>query len=670
LTSVSPPKCRIEVFNDVLLFDDHFTKFAWAQSPSGGTVFDGDVVALTVQAGQTYQNLELAIEFNPNTFKYFMVRLTSGLGRSKVWVRRKSDSAWLQVGTPGLGLNAFDITSVCTTTVDRISLQAYGSPGVDAEFDYAVIAKETYQTLSEDDLAGRCSIKNRLLNVGVNSASLLLQNFENANRNKVKKFACILIWLSRDAGNLGNPAYKAFGGDVISLEDQGLGYGAYYIQVECMGHAQEVLKPPAHLNKTYSATNGRTIIEAALALAAYVAKHPTASKWFDNTGSSGSTDDRIDSTHNISYADENPLTVMQEILEKAANPSSVRGFDAYEQSSGVIVGHLRNSLDFVSPISSVTPIAFARTEDVHQVVNKQVVYGAYAFAVGMETWDDSIIRWTALKGSIWLGSPPYVGCDVDENREFDFYRTVYPYSVLCGDETKQPNSITKLYCQIMLSLSGSGYNNFDIILEAPDESNYFAHEHTNIAYGVNIEQDLSLGPDYTGTGKTWKAYGSPDWEQIKKVRFKGVIQFGTIAELYATVDYLKVTPLRTRGQSSDATSQAAYGVREGKPVVDEALKTDAECAARAAGVVVELKNPPLLLKSIMVDGDERYWPGDRQRVQVSDLSIDDTYRMLEVELVLEDSQWFNVLGISAEDKKLDYVFRLLKSGENLLGRKS
>jgi hypothetical protein len=72
----------------------------------------------------------------------------------------------------------------------------------------------------------------------------------------------------------------------------------------------------------------------------------------------------------------------------------------------------------------------------------------------------------------------------------------------------------------------------------------------------------------------------------------------------------------------------------------------------------------------MVDGDERYWPGDRQWVQVSDLSIDDTYRMLEVEHVLEDSQWFNVLGISAEDKKLDYVFRLLKSGVNLFGRKS
>ena len=577
MSSLNIVKARLEIYRLMLFFDDHFLR-NWSESPAGGCSYDGDEVLLTVQAGNTFQNIERAIEFNPNTYKYFMVRLTSGLGRSKVWVRRKSDSAWLQVGTPGLGLNSFDITSVCTTTVDRISLQAYGSPGADAGFDYCVISQLTYSVLDNKYLAKDLTINRPVLSKGLNGAEVWLAN-ENGDFNAFfTDQDVILIWLSRDAGVLGTIDYKRFGGRIVKRSYVEEGHGKWYVQLECMGHARELMIVPCAnadkplVKKVYSAVNGRTVIEEAIAKCNYVTKHPTASKWFDNAGSSGSTDDRINSAHDLTYDDELPIDVIKDVLEKASNPSAVQGFDIIEMPSGVLVGHLRSSADFDCGIGAIYPRSINFGDDVHPSRNRVTVYGSLAFQDNKDAWVHSNTNWSAIKGALFSPNPGYIGCDVDSAREAQFKRTVFPHSYLCGDKLLEPSAIEKLYCQILLSAAGSGSNLFDVILEAPDSSNYFAHEHTNIAYGVNIEQDLDLGEAYTGTGKTWKRYGSAAWDNIKFVRFNSWIQFGTLAALYATVDYLTLTPLKFRGDAEDTTSQGTYGILKGKPIVDDALK--------------------------------------------------------------------------------------------------
>ena len=656
MTDLAIAKQRLEIFKNPLLFDDHFID-DWTSNPAGGTVLDGEVVRLTVQAGQTFQNYERAIEFNPNTFKYFIVRLTVGLFTSKVWVRRKSDSAWLQVGTPGLGLNSFDITSVCTTTVDRISLQAYGSPGVDAEFDYVAISESTYGTLGEDDLVGELKIINSVLSKGANFMSFTVQNFGNESASKILENAVVICWVSRDSGELGSVAAKAFGGRIKKITPKALEYNAYYIDVECHGHAVELIKPPSRLTKVYSAINGRTIIEEALGLAAYVAKHPTASKWFDNAGSSGSTDDRINSTHSKSYTRVTPWEVTKELLDLASNPSSVIGFDIFETPSGALVGHLRNSLDFVSDVASLTPEKFSKITDVHTVINCQQVFGRFRFQTGDAGWDDSLSGWTARIGTILFPNPGYILVD-NNGKECEVYRTMSPYALLSADPLSTPEAecVNHVYCQMMM---GDGYqpsNSLWIIFECDTIDDYFYHTFLNVTQMYNYEVDQDLGDANTGAGKFWTKHGSADWNKIKNVVFYGWTFSGDT--MYITVDYLKITPLRFRSLYQDATSQAAYGVVDGDPQIDETLSSDSECFARAKSIVGVKKDPSITLENVVADGTLSYKPSYRQRIVVSDLSIDETRRIVEVEHTIKGSVWDSKLVVSAESQALDLAFKV------------
>jgi hypothetical protein len=656
LTDLAIAKQRLELFKNPILFDDHFID-DWASNPAGGTVLDGEVVRLTVQGGQTIQNYERTIEFNPNTFKYFIVRLTDGLFTSKVWVRRKSDSAWLQVGTPTLGLNAFDITSVCTTTVDRISLQAYGSPGVDAEFDYVAISESTYGTLGEDDLVGELKIINSVLSKGANFMSFTVQNFGNESASKILENAVVISWVSRDSGELGTVAAKAFGGRIKKITPKALGFNSYYIDVECHGHAIELIKPPSRLTKVYSAINGRTIIEEALGLAAYVAKHPIASKWFDNAGSSGSTDDRINSTHSKSYTRATPWEVIKELLDLASNPSSVIGFDIFETPSGALVGHLRNSLDFVSDVASLTPEKFSKITDVHTVINCQQVLGRFRFQTGDAGWDDSLSGWTARIGTILSPNPGYILVDND-GLMCEVYRTMSPYDLLSADPTETPEGecVKHLYCQVLMNNGNAGNNSIWVIFECDTESDYFYHTYSNVTQNLNYEVDQDLGDENTGAGKFWTKAGNADWNKIKNITFYAAT--GSGAGMYITIDYLKITPLRFRSVYQDATSQAAYGVVDGDPQIDETLSSDSECFARAKSIVGVKKDPAITLENVVADGTLSYKPSYRQRIVVSDLSIDETRRIVEVEHTIKGSVWDSKLVVSAESQALDLAFKV------------
>ena len=674
MSSISVPKVRIEIFRETQLFDDHFLRI-WEGAPSDGVVWDGDIVQLTVQAGQTTQNLNRPFEVSTIFYPYFNYRLTSGLLSAKAWIRRKDTSAWLSLGTLSLGVNSIDMRNTYDGTIDYIVLQAFGSPGAEAWFDYVAISKYAYHSIDTQYLAKELTINRPVLSKGVNGALVWLNNAANTYSALFKPQDAIIIWVARDSTNLGHPEYKRFGGRIIQRSYVERESRKWYVKLECMGHARELTIVPCAnsdkplIKKVYSAVNGRTIIEEAISKCNYVYKHPTASKWFDNTGSSGSTDDRINSTHDITYDDELPIDVIKDVLDKASNPSSVQGFDIIETPSGALIGHLRSSADFDCGIGSLYPFTIDFGDDINSSRNKVTVYGSLAFQDNKDAWVHSNTNWSAIKGTLYSPNPGYILCDVDVNREAQFKRTVFPHPYLCGDKILEPSAIEKLYCQILLSAAGSGSNQFDVILEAPDSSNYFAHEHTNIAYGVNLEQDLDLGEAYTGTGKTWKRYGSAAWDNIKFVRFNSWIQFGTLAALYATVDYLTLTPLKFRGDAEDTTSQGTYGILKGKPIVDDALKSDAECLSRAASLIASNKNPLEQASGITLDGDYRFHPSYTQRLQTL-TGIDITRRIVEVTDRVKQNQWDSELELSNEPVLWDYVFRDIEKKRKLLERRT
>ena len=418
-------------------------------------------------------------------------------------------------------------------------------------------------------------------------------------------------------------------------------------------------------------TNGRTIIEDALALCNYITRHPVDSNWFDNAGAAGSTDDRINSTHDVIYDEELPMTVIKEILEKAKNPAAVQSFDVYETPSGCVIGHLRNSLDFVSPISSITPEQYEQHEDFHRIRNKQKVYGKKERRYPSdEAWTEDITGWTASKGSLSQVTSPRIknsaciaATATGSPYEIEFYRTFS--AIECGSKFR--SCYPKLLFSFYIYASTIGAAGKKVRLYAPDSSNYFewiwdtgktfkTNEWTEIEIGLGSEFESPLSPG----SAYWTKTGSPNWDNIQGIYF--------FADLDANLDKILFDDLRFfgahyEGEASDPTSISKYGTRMDKPIVDDSLKSDAECVAMAQSIIAMLKDPVITLSEVVVDGDHRYNPGDRQRVVVSNDGLDAYFRIIKVQHRVKESQWDTILTLSNEPQQIDYVFRLIQ--ENL-----
>ncbi len=662
--SLAPAKVRVEIIREPLYFDDHFCK-GWdgGQPPAGaGTALSGDLVTLTVQAGYTYYHYARSLEFSPVTSSYFVVRVTevSSGATWRIMVRRKSDATWLFGPIQsGVGVFVFDIYAILGATVDQIGIGVYDAPDKYVRFDYVAITDHIDEVVPDmGDLVEELTVTRPLLNNGICGAKLSIPNSGGAYNGLIKAHDVILIWIARAEADLGNPYYKAFGGRIVNPSNRGDNYGAFYIDLDCHGHAYELNIPPALVYAYYSATNGRTIIEAALALCAYLTRHPAGNFWFDSLGSSGSTDDRIDSTHDMVYDEEVPLTPIQEILEKAKNPAAVQGFDVYETPAGCLIGHLRNSLDFTWPYSTLTPQSYQKGVDVHRVRNKVPVYGALGrYVPTTYSWTDALTYWIARQGTVSWVTPSYIYCDCDASRICDFYRSTAPY-----DHISNSGLLSVGWIDFYFFHQACTGQAMQVIIEAPDAANCFYKAYSGYAMNVEIRYTLELGD-----GKGWLTLGSPDWAKIRNVGFYALSGAGVY---YVYVRALKLYYTRFRGEANDATSQGLYGVRMSQPILDESLISDAECEARAASILALLKDPVITLSDVVVDGD--YWidPGVRARVIVANDALDAYFRIVQVKHVVKGTQWDAILSLSNEPQYVDYVFRLVQEAQKLLERRS
>jgi len=679
VSELAPAKCRIEILRGPpVFFDDHWLK-GWTVV-QGSQGFDGDTTTITVGASQASAYIWRALEFDSAVYKYWLIRCTNVAATSwLIRVRRKDTQAWVTVAEyTTTGLKEADISAVYSGVVDRILIEVVGSPGQNCEFDYMGICKNTVLTpVLSGDVVDEHTITRPIFNVGgVMGAKLTITNFNAENTDKIKAHDVIIIWLTRDSVNLGVPAYKVFGGRIVNPTNRAEGYGRHFIDLDCHGHAYETINPPGLLQKLYSpATNGRILIEDALALCSYVAKHPTASKWFDNAGASGSTDDRINSTHDVEYDEVVPKTVIDEICDKASNPEGAKGFDIVEMPSGVLMGHLRNSLDFVSPIASITPETYSKSEDVHRVKNKNIkIYGEPG-QIGDnkgkadkgrkepsdgDLWTlDNINNWVAEKGSISAQtSVPKVGTNYirgDAALEAGTYKSQFrrDLGTLVKGFGKGAYQTVNLYVRSYLNPMTTRR----IRLYAPDANNYFyaslpAGDQSQWVFyqfqlGEQFEYDVEKNPD-----GAWNKVGSPVWGALSSIAFYGdaTVNFGFC------VDGLYFGHGRWRASAEDSTSQQNYGGRVPEPIIDDNLKSDAECQAMANAYRDFLKDPITSLQNVLVDGDYRYTPGDRQRIIVSNDNLDAYYRIIQVVHKVVGVSWDTILTKSDEPQFVAPIF--------------
>lgn len=672
MSSVLPAKCRVEIFcGPPTLFDDHFCK-GWTPS-QGSITLDGDNVKLTIGTGYVDAGMERSHEFDSSVFKYFVVRCRAlGTTSFTLQVRRKDTGAWLTVDTyTSTGLKEADISTVYSGVCDKIEIAVHGSEGQYGEFDYVALCKTGVLTpISPGEVVEDLTVTRPLLAQGVSGAKVTITNFNGEYTGKIKSHDVIMIWLARDSANLGDYAYKVFGGRIVNPTNRGVGSTEFYMDLDCHGHAYELINPPALLQKLYSTTNGRTIIEDALALCNYVTRHPTDSKWFDAGGASGSTDDRINSNHSCEYDEVKPKTVIDEITEKASNPAGVQGFDIVEMPSGVLMGHLRNSLDFVSPIASITPENYEMSSDVHRIRNKQKVYGK-AGKIGVpgdegrcepfdkDLWTvDDIDNWVAEIGTceIDTGSPKVGSNFLWGRQEHDgpLYETRVRRSVslvLFGHGKYQTLNFFAAYGILSLPQTTK------VMLYAPDYSNRFEANIDSPAvswkfYQYQLGQNQEYDVDKNPTGP-WTKVGSPNWGNVTAIAFYASRNVDDFRGQY--IDGLYFGHGRWRGSAEDATSQASYGVREAEPLVDEALGSDVECLFKALALVAFYKDPVTSLENVLVDGDH-YTPGDRQRIIVSNDNLDAYFRILEVKHVVRGVNWDTILKMNNEPVYIKCLF--------------
>jgi len=654
--SLGPAKVRVEIFREPGFFDDNFAK-GWTKTSGGTSSFstDGDVATLT-KGDQTECIIEKSFPtLSTDIYHKLEIRCTATNAWFYVYVW--NGSSWLLIYT-GNAVGVFEASIASGYNITKMRIR---TTATEAKFDYGAVCKNSLVVPDLGDLVEELTVTRPLLNNGIAGAKFSIPNFAGAYNGLIKNQDAIIIWLARNEANLGVPEYKAFGGRIVNPNKRGEKYGAFYIDLDCHGYAYELNIPPSLLQKFYSGTNGRTIIEDALALCTYLAKHPTATMWFDNAGASGSTDDRINSTHDAIYDEELPAIVIQEILEKTKNPAAVQGFDAYETPAGCIVGHLRNSLDFVSPIASITPNSYQESEDLHRVRNKIKVYGKFGgYIPTTGAWTDSLNYWTARHGTVSWVTPSYIYCDCDASRISEFYRTTNPYDHISGLVNTSPLSVGWIDFYFFHQTCTNPI--FQIVIEAPDAANCFYKAYSGYSTNVEIRYTLEFGE-----GKGWLTLGSPRWENIKNINFYATSSAGIF---YVYVRALKLYYSRFKGEANDSPSQTLYGIRTQKPIIDDSLTTDAECQTKAESIVAVLKDPPITLSEVVVDGDHRYNPGDRQRIVVSNDILDAYFRIIQVEHSVKGTQWDAFLTLSNEPQYVDYVFRLLQEAQKLLERRT
>ena len=669
MSEIAPAKCRVEIFPKPYFFDDHF-QAGWSIS-QGVLYTDGDLGQLTIGPTFSSASMTRTVNFHTNTYRYLVIRATALTGTSwVVRIRRADTSEWITVATyVAPGLAEIDLQAFYYGAIDRVQIAVYGSNPQYVDLDYVSSNSAPLVTpVAAGDVVEDLTITRPLLSQGISGAKLTIPNFEGAFNGAINKHDVIIIWLARNNANLGDPVFKVFGGRVAALSNEGRGQGAFFIKLDCHGHAYELINPPALLQKLYFTINGRTIIEDALALCNYVTRHPNNSMWFDAGGASGSTDDRINSTHDVEYDEVVPKTVIDEICDKASNPAGVKGFDIVEMPSGVLIGHLRNSLDFTSPISSITPETYSKSEDTYRVKNKNKVYGK-AGKIGVpgdegrkepfngDEWTlDDVNNWTVDLGSI---AEDTMAKKVGSN-SLRIYTADY--------SGVQKALVRRNIENVVLAFGKGAYQtiNFWIMalnqnathklrLYAPDSSNYFETDIQKDPYdwkfnqfqlGKNQEYDSEKNPN-----GIWTKIGSPKWGDLRYVAF--YIEWSVAYS--PNLDGLYFGHGRWRGSAENATSQSQYGTRCLEPEVDEALGSDTECTARALSLVAFFKDPVVSLENVLVDGD-RYTPGDRQRVIVSNDNYDADPRIIEVQHKIRGVTWDAILKLSNEPVYIDYVF--------------
>jgi len=628
VSDLAPPKIRVAIFHKPVLFDDHFLK-GWTFT-GGAPTRDGQTV--TLNAGQFAEH---PCSCSTNIQRYMVFRVVEG-SNFVFQIRRASDNVWVHASVgyePGEWVA--DLQAAVSGEINAVRF--YPVSGT-LKVDYLAVTTG-FRVPSTGDLTGNLTVNLSLLKEGFSGASISLTNFNEQSDPydaEVDKGDVVIVWLSRDAVDLGKPEFKVFGGRIVNPTRHYVNYGVVNIVLDCHGHAYELNASPELLRKVYRDAYSKVIVEDAVALCSYVAPHPNSAYWFAG----------VNKTHSVDYDEVKPLTAVQETAEKAS-------FDVYENPDGALIAHTKMSADFLCPV--VTWIRNAvKGDDLHPVRNRIKVYGAAGKRVPSDgdQWTESQpIMWQYNYGFGFNYYYPKVGNSAlglstvagKLDAYFTFFfegETLHNVSSFKWGYGRGSFKNLHFWHEEYAPL-GSDFTVLELRAYT-DDGNYFytpiSHEgigwrEESIALGSGNEYDPANDEDTLGK---WVKVGSPSWVNITK--------WGIYAEAGAGgctvyLDGFYFDGAECSGEAEDLASQALYGVRVAEPVSDATLLTDAECILKAESLIRQLVNSDVSIKDFVVDGDHRFRPGDR----ITMLGV--TLRIIQVRHEVSGATWDTVLTV-------------------------
>jgi len=547
------------------------------------------------------------------------------------------------------------VTLALTTnkTISRIFIYCQTTNGnpAEAEFDYVAICKDTLLVPVDEtksDIVESLTITLPLLSRGVGGFSCKLPNVNGEYTGKITDFDHILIYLWRKGASM----KKVFGGKILLPGTEGYGSSQeYYLLLSGMDIGQELLVPPNLMKKVYEAVNGKTIIEEAIDLSDEVTK-----KFVD-------VDNEIASTHDFEFQEVIPHSVIEEVCKVAKTLAGAVGFDGYVDPAGNM--HVFKRGKYTSGVSLAERIEhYKKEDDVHRIRNKIKVYGAAerAYPLDKDAWTETL---TPADGS-WASGTGTGSVSFDTAEKIlgtgsikltvggsDYYgRLIFTLNdekeANCYDV---PDGYADITFQIKLQEAYSG----DITLLLFDDAGMECSKELNAKKKEWVLINIPCGRAAKDQW-TYSVFNSQpfNWKKVKKVDI--TCHFPATGTGAFWIDNLFFNKRRFEGFAEDATSQEKYGVRWKEPIIDDGLKSDAECLKKAESYRDFLKEKVITLTDFEVEGDNEFKPGDKQQVVISNDNIDEYFRILEVRHVVKGVNWSTFLTLTNEPQFIDYVF--------------
>ena len=662
--SLAVPCVRMEIFRGPRLVDDNFVK-DWSFNAVGADgltgysfVTDGDIVTINSGSGgfaNSWVQYVKPVSGSTDIYQKAMVRARRKTANGR-WALIVHYTDGTSDGTGWRDDAEFTIVTVSLTagkTIDYIYLHCLTTDGnaAEVEYDYVAICKDTMLVPVDEtksDIVESLTITLPLLHHGVGGFSSKLLNTNAEYTGKISDFDHILIYLWRKGANV----KKIFGGKILLPGTEGSGTSQeYYLLLSGMDIGQELLVPPNLMKKVYEAVNGKTIIEEAIDLCNEVTK-----KFVD-------VDNEIVSIHDFELQEVTPHSVIKDVCEIAKTSAGAVGFDGYVDPAGNM--HIFKRGKYTSSVSLTERIEhYKKEDDVHRVRNKIKVYGAAerAYPLDKDAWTESL---TPADGS-WASGTGTGSVSLDATEKIKGTGSVklavtgsdyYGRLIFTLNEGKEancydvPDGYADITFQVKLEEAYSG----DITLQLEDDAGMVCRKELNAKKKEWVLINVSCGR-VAKDQWTYSLFNSQafNWKKVKKVditcHFPGT---GTGA---FWIDNLFFNKRRFEGFAEDPTSQAKYGVRWKEPIIEDGLKSDAECLKKAESYRDFLKEKVITLTDFEVEGDNGFNPGDTQPVTISNDNINEHFRILEIRHVVRGVNWSTFLTLTNEPQFIDYVF--------------